>query len=74
MDDGVAEIALIRAFLAHGRKLQSTHLRVMDGEDLSMIMDGRDAPVFFRRKAAFTAQLRKWPMAKLVRKTLISPK
>lgn len=65
IDDGVAEIALIRAFLAHGRKLQSTHLRVMDGEDLSMIMDGRDAPVFFKRKAAFTAQLRKWPMQKL---------
>lgn len=64
-EDGVAEIALLRGMLAHGRKLQSTQLRIANGEDLSMIMDGRDAPVFFKRKSAFTTQLRKWPLPKL---------
>ena len=61
----MAEIAILRAFLAHGRKMQLTHQRVDAGEDLQTIMEARDAPVFFKRKAAFTASLRKWPARKL---------
>jgi DNA polymerase-3 subunit delta len=67
LDDGIAEIAMIRALLAHGRKLQATHIRMQNGEDLNAILDNKNtAPVFFKRKTAFTAQIRKWPLLRLM--------
>lgn len=67
LDDGIPEIAMLRAVLAHGRKMQATHIRIMNGERLEEILDNKNtAPVFFKRKTAFTAQMRKWPLPRLL--------
>ncbi len=60
-------IILLRALLAHGRKLHRTHLRIEAGERIEDILSGRDAPVFFKRKAAFATHLKRWPVPKLLR-------
>lgn len=59
-DDGISLVGVVRALMFHARKLQSTQLRVAAGADLAEILAARDAPVFFRRKAAFTRQMKKW--------------
>lgn len=64
-DDDVQPIMILRGLLAHGRKMVTTHLRLMRGERLDDILAAKDAPVFFKRKAAFTTQMRRWPMPKL---------
>lgn len=62
MDDGTEVIAILRALLAHGRKLQTTEIRIQNGDRLEDILDEKNPPVFFKRKAAFTAHLKKWPL------------
>lgn len=64
-DDGVNMIVILRSILAHGRKLHATHLRIEQGEDINMILESRDAPVFFKRKTFFAQQLRLWPLPRL---------
>lgn len=65
-DDGIPAIAILRGLLNHTRKIQATHIRVSNGERLDEILDSRDAPVFFKRKAAFGTQMRKWPLPRLI--------
>jgi DNA polymerase III subunit delta len=64
-DDGMVMIAILRTLLAYGRKLESTHLQIADGESLSAILESKAAPVFFKRKNAFTQQIRLWPLPRL---------
>lgn len=64
-DDGVNMIVLLRSLMSHGRKLHATHIRLTAGENLSDILESRDAPVFFKRKTAFGQQIRLWPQARL---------
>lgn len=65
-DEDGYPIMLLRAILAHARKLHRTHLRIAAGERMDDILAGRDAPVFFKRKAAFGTQLKRWPTPKLL--------
>lgn len=68
IDDGIPMIAILRTVLNHGRKLQGTHLRIASGEHLDSILDAKvGAPVFFKRKAAFRSQIRRWPLPRLER-------
>jgi DNA polymerase-3 subunit delta len=67
LDDGVALVAVARAILYHTRKIESTHHAIAAGASLDAILEGRDAPVFFKRKAAFAQQVRRWPIPKLSR-------
>lgn len=68
MAEEPAPIMILRSLLAHGRKIATTHERLRHGEQLDDILDPKkNPPVFFKRKAAFAAQLRNYPPAKLHR-------
>lgn len=64
MADGVAPIAIVRSLTAHMTKLRAVASRA-EKVGLDAAVSGVRPPIFFKRKAAFEAQARKWQRPRL---------
>lgn len=67
MDEGVAEIAVLRALQNHFRRLHLTKAIITEGKSTDEAMKNLSPPVFFKQKSAFQAQLSRWTLPKLDR-------
>ena len=63
--EGVGPIPVIRGAFAHLTRLEEAAAAVANGRPADQA--ARDLRVFFKRQAAFSAQIRRWPGAKLAR-------
>lgn len=65
MDEGVAEIAVLRAIQNHFRRLHLVKSITNEGQHLDEAMKTLSPPVFFKQEAQFKAQVGKWPIRTL---------
>ncbi len=63
--EGLSAIAVLRAVAAHFQRLHMVAARRAAGESLDVALKGLRPPLFWKRKEAFTAQLRYWPLEDL---------
>lgn len=64
MADGVAPIAIVRGMVMHMTKLRAVASRA-ESVGLDAAIGGVRPPIFFKRKAAFEAQARRWSRPRL---------
>ena len=63
--EGVSPIAVIRGAFAHLIRLEEAAAAAAGGRPADQI--AKDLRVFFKRQAAFSSQIRRWPSARLAR-------
>jgi DNA polymerase-3 subunit delta len=61
--DGVAPVAILRALQRHFQHLHLALATIAAGAGAEHAVAGLRPPVFFKRRPAFLAQLRRWPAA-----------
>ncbi len=67
VDEGMADIAMLRALQNHFRKLHLTKARMEEGENLEGIVKSLSPPIFFKQEPAFKSQANRWSMPALER-------
>lgn len=67
MDEGVAEIAVLRALQNHFRRLHLAKAIIGEGKSTDEAMKNLSPPVFFKQKSSFQGQLNRWTLPKLDR-------
>jgi len=67
LQEGSAPISLIRMIGRHVQKLYTTQLRIQSGDDMKSAMDRMQPKLFFKREAAFRAQLMRFSLRTLAR-------
>lgn len=65
--EGSAPVSLIRMIGRHAQKLYQVQLRIHSGEDMKSAMDQMQPKLFFKREAAFRAQLARFSLKALDR-------
>lgn len=67
LQEGSAPVSLIRMIGRHVQKLYQVQLRIQSGEDMKSAMDQMQPKLFFKREAAFRAQLARFSLRTLSR-------
>jgi DNA polymerase-3 subunit delta len=66
-DEGMADIAMLRALQNHFRKLHLTKARLQEGDSLEVILKTMSPPIFFKQEPLFRAQVQRWSLPNLER-------
>lgn len=65
IDEGTAEIAILRAIQNHFRRLHLARSIMQEGKSAEEAMKALSPPIFFKQEAAFRSQLQRWQMKML---------
>lgn len=65
MDEGIAEIAVLRALQNHFRRLHLAASIMQEGKSADEAMKNLRPPVFFKQQNTFKSQLNRWNLQKL---------
>lgn len=65
VDEGIAEIAVLRALQNHFRRLHLAKSIMDEGRSADEAMKNLMPPIFFKQQNAFKSQLNRWPLKKL---------
>jgi DNA polymerase-3 subunit delta len=64
--EGVSGVAVLRVAQTHFRKLHLTRARIDAGADLDRALGQLQPPLFFKLKDSFAAQVRSWPLPRIM--------
>ncbi len=65
IEEGIAEIAVLRAIQNHFRRLHLAKSITIEGKNAEEAMKALSPPVFFKQQNQFRAQINKWPLKML---------
>lgn len=65
IEEGIAEIAVLRAIQNHFRRLHLAKSITLEGKNAEEAMKALSPPVFFKQQNQFRAQINKWPLKML---------